>query len=280
MSMTHSDETREDWQAVGDAALEKQYCLWAIPAAMCLAALFNISGLGHALQRIFLSMPVHELGHAVTAWFCGFSAIPTVWKTLIPESRGFVAPLILAAVIGHQLFRGWQANHMPAVWLCAALLLIQALCTFVMKEDTAQKWITFGGDGMGMVLAVLLIGSFHAGKNTQLYKGSLRWGFLVIGAAAFADIFGTWWRARRDPESIPFGAQDGIESDTVKLVDNWGWSHHELVTRYFTLGLVCLLAIGLVYAWGLWRVNREIATRQQAARREEWERRRKSSSPA
>jgi len=31
--------------------------------------------------------------------------------------------------------------------------------------------------------------SFYFGKETQLYEGGLRWGFLGIGAAGFADMF-------------------------------------------------------------------------------------------
>ena len=54
------------------------------------ALAFHAWPTGHCLQRTFLSMMVHELGHAVTAWWCGFGALPGLWKTLIPETRGVV----------------------------------------------------------------------------------------------------------------------------------------------------------------------------------------------
>ena len=49
--------------------------------ALILAALINRSAIGHTLQRTFLSMMVHEAGHAVTSWFCGFAAFPALWVT-------------------------------------------------------------------------------------------------------------------------------------------------------------------------------------------------------
>ena len=30
----------------------------------------------------------HELGHAITGWWCGFSAVPGLWKAMIPDRRG------------------------------------------------------------------------------------------------------------------------------------------------------------------------------------------------
>lgn len=280
--LIYTDDTPEGWQSVKNLTLERQFCLWAIPAMLFVAMMFNITSLGHFLQRTFLTMPVHELGHAVTAWFCGFAAIPMPWRTLAPEARGVTAPLILAGLLGLQLFRGWQADRKPVVYVCSVLLFMQALGTFILKHDTAQQWIIFGGDGIGMVFAVLLIGSFYAGKDTQIYKGALRWGFLVIGAATFVDIFGTWWRAYRNEAQIPFGTSGGEASDMMKLVETWQWTLQEVVMRYLTLGFACMLVIALIYAWGLWRVNQEVDARQRVAKREERERRRKAprDSPA
>ncbi len=205
---------------VEDPLLEWKLCVAAIPIALCLALAFHF--FMPFLQRTFLGMPVHELGHAVTAWFCGHWAVPTLWKTLIAETRGFVAPI-----------------------------------TLVLKAKTADMLITFGGDGMGMVLGVLLMSTFFFGKSTQLYKGWLRWGFLVIGSAAFVDMFATWWAARSDFGAVPFGEQEGVGlSDATKLVDDHGWTTDALIHRYVTLGIFCLVALALVYAWGVLRARR------------------------
>ena len=85
---------------------------------------------------------------------------------------------------------------------------------------TARIIVVFGGDGVGMILATLLMGSFFFGKRTQLYKGSLRWGFVVIGAVAFVDILSTWFKGRFDWDAIPLGSQDG--QDAVEEFDGFG----------------------------------------------------------
>lgn len=52
--------------------------------------------------------------------------------------------------------------------------------------------------------------------------GSLRWGFVVIGAAAFVDIYATWWNARKDDSAIPYGTTGGMATDAMTLVDAYG----------------------------------------------------------
>lgn len=245
----------------------------AIPVTLCIAIAFHASGLGAALQRIFLTMPVHEFGHAVTAWFCGYAAIPTLWKTMVPETRGFVAPLALLGALGYLVFRARRAKKPFLVYAGAALILLQAVATLGISQKTAHMWITFGGDGMGMILATLLMASLYFGKNTQLYKGSLRWGFVVIGAAAFVDIYATWWKSRTDQSAIPYGTTGGMATDAMTLVDVHGWSLQTLVSRHVVLGLCCLIALALVYAWGVRRAKSEVNARRLKQTRAGWENR-------
>jgi hypothetical protein len=261
---------RGEWRHVSDAQLEWRFCVGAIPIALCIAMAFQASGLGAALQRIFLTMPVHEFGHAVTAWFCGYAAIPTLWKTLVPETRGFVAPLALAGGFGYMMYRAHAANKPLVLYAGGALILLQLAGTLIIKPDTARMLITFGGDGMGMILAILLMASFFFGKSTQLYKGSLRWGFVVIGAASFVDIYATWWKARTDDNAIPYGTTGGMATDAMTLVDTHGWTLQFLVQRYVVLGVCCLIVLALIYAWGVWRAKSEMEARRLAEKRMEW----------
>lgn len=275
----HAEEAPEEWKQVDDPELEWKFCLAGIPVALSLAVAFNASGLGGALQRIFLTMPVHEFGHAVTAWFCGFDAIPTLWKTVVfGETRGLVAPLALFGALGYMVYRAHGAGRRPLVYAGGALIVLQAIGTFGIEPDTALMLIAFGGDGAGMILAALLMGCFFFGKNTQLYKGSVRWGLVVIGAAAFVDMFATWVRARRNDQDIPYGTTGGMASDAMTLIDGYGWTAQALVNRYFLLGVCCLIALALVYAWGVWRARSEIEARRLARQRAERAKRRREVS--
>jgi hypothetical protein len=245
-----------DAVVVDDPVLEWKLCVAAIPAALALGVAFHL--LTPSLQRIFFGMPVHELGHAVSAWLCGYFAIPTLWKTLIPESRGFVAPVILAGALGYGMYKAWLAEKPGYLVLLGAALLVQAFGTLVISENTAEMLFTFGGDGMGMVLAALLMASFFFGKRTELYKGWLRWGFLLIGAAAFVDMFGTWWMAQFNADVIPFGENEGSGlSDPMKLLEEYRWPTKTLVRRYVLVGCASLAGLIAVYAWGVLRARRK-----------------------
>jgi hypothetical protein len=264
-------EAPEEWKEVSDAELELKFCIAAIPAALLFAMAFHASGFGAALQRIFLTMPVHEFGHALTAWFCGYTAIPTLWKTLVPETRGFIAPVLLAGAIGYMMYQARESDKPVWLYAGAALLVPQVACTFVISAKNANMLITFGGDGMGMIIAIVLMASFFFGKRTQLYKGSLRWGFVVIGAASFVDIYATWWKSRKDDNAIPYGTTGGMATDAMKLVDDHGWTLPLLVHRYVVLGVCCLITLACIYAWGVWRAKTELEARRAAEKKAAWE---------
>ena len=247
-------------EGVDDPELEWKFCVAAIPAMLTLATVFHVAGWGQFLQRTFFTMPVHEFGHAVAAWLCGYSAIPTLWKTMVPDSRGFIVPVLLAGGLGWLVYRAWRAENRLVVALGGAVLLLAAIGTLGLREKTANMLIVFAGDALGMVLGTLLMMSFFFGKDTQLYKGSLRWGFVAIGAAAYVDMFGTWWAARKDKGRIPFGEMEGTGlTDATKLVDDHGWTVDQLVNRHVAVGVACLLALIAVYAWGVWTAKSKIS---------------------
>lgn len=228
----------------------------AIPVALAAALLFHSCDSGHFVQRTALTMPLHELGHAVTAWWSGFAAIPSLWKTLIPEARGVVAPVVVAAATGLAIWRGWISDR---TWL-AALGLGLAVCQLIATTaaaTTAQMWITFGGDAGAMVLGTGLMLGFFVGPDSRLRDGGLRFGLLGIGAAALVDTVSTWWTARTDPDVIPFGEIEGVGlSDPSKLDEYYNWTAAQIVHRYVVVGVACLALLVAVWLWSTWRAYR------------------------
>lgn len=244
----------EDLAAVGDLNLEWKLCAVGIPAMLVIALIVKATGPGAMLQRFLFGMPVHEVGHAVTAWLCGFWAIPTLWVTITPDERGIVAPLLLLGGMGYAMHRAWLAQAQALLVAGTVVLLLQATGTLLIREQTAQALIVFGGDAMGMILATLLMASFFFGKTTQLYKGALRWGFGVMGASAFVDMYSTWWAARWRDGDVPYGVfESGMRSDSLRMVEDYGWTEAILIHRYYVLGLTCLAALALIYTWGVRR---------------------------
>ncbi|MFT7472739.1 MAG: hypothetical protein ACI8XU_002643, partial [Kiritimatiellia bacterium] len=61
------------------------------PSMLAFAFLVQLSGYGTSIQRIAFTMPVLELGHATVAGFCGFNAVPTLWKTISSRNRSIAA---------------------------------------------------------------------------------------------------------------------------------------------------------------------------------------------
>ena len=169
----------------------------------------------------------------------------------------------VAAGLGYGVFRCWRTHRPWAVFLLVALAA-QAYCTFGLSESKARSLFVWGGDGGCMILGTLLMLSLYARKRSQLRVGWLRWGFLVIGAAAFADGFATWWAARTDREVIPFGEVEGrCQSDPTVLVFQQGFSIPGMVNGYVWLGIACLVVLLAAYVWGL-RANHEVGEAEEA----------------
>lgn len=228
----------------------------AIPAAFVLALLFHASPTGHQLQRTFLTMIPHELGHAVTAWLSGFAAIPSLWKTMIYEGRNVLVILVVAAGNGALAWHGWRSERHGLLGAGLALGALQLLLMMA-SNDTAMAAFTFGGDGGAMVLGTLLVLTFFAPEGSAFRKGGLRYGLLAIGAATVVDTFATWWRGRTDPRAIPYGEIEGVGlSDPSKLEQLHGWATRDMVERYVLLGALCIAVIAAVWAYGVYTARR------------------------
>ena len=241
-----------------DAPQEWKIRAGALPVAVALALLFHSWDLGHFAQRTALTMPLHELGHAITGWWCGFAAVPTLWKTMIPETRGVIVPVVLLAASGYVGWRGWTTDRMGLVALAGAALALQFLGTVASSVDSAHEMFTFGGDAGAMVLGTVLMMLFFVGPESKLRAGGLRYGLLGIGAAALVDTFATWWRARKDHDVIPFGEIEGVGlSDPSKLDEVYGWTVPQIVDRYVMVGTVCVLALVAVWVRATWITYRD-----------------------
>ncbi len=247
--------TSFEWDAA-DADLEARLRTWAIPAVLAGSFLLAHVPFARFFMRVFFGMWVHEIGHAATAWLCGFPAVPGPWFTPIASERHpLFALLVIGGAAAAAAYR-WRAGARATACAFAALAVTAVFCSALLPQPAARQLILFMGDGGCLVLGTLLMLTVYAPEESAIRRGWLRWGFLVIGAASFADVFVLWWGARSNPDLIPFGMNEGRGlSDPSALSDQFGWSADQLVHRYVALGCVCVVAITLAY-YSAWRGRR------------------------
>ena len=242
-----------EWE-LSETRLEGRLRTGAIPLVLGGAFLIVSIGPGHFLVRVFFSMWVHELGHATTAWLCGFPAFPGPWLTPMAQSRSGVFGFLVFVVLAAAVFWALRSERRRLAAALGALLAVQLFCSLALAEPRAKQLIVFMGDGGCLVLGTLLMLTVYAPEESALKRGWLRWGFLVIGAGAFADVFAQWWASRKDFDRIPFGMNEGVGlSDPSVLSQTYSWSTDQIVGRYVALGCVCLVILGAAYAYGLLR---------------------------
>jgi hypothetical protein len=242
------DEVREFWLRI-----------FAVPLALLVSWLLVKSSVGHVLVRVFFSMWIHELGHAITAWFCGFMAIPGPWFTSVMEGRSVTVGVLLLGGLVCLFMRSYLRAKWMFVITAIILLVIQFYFTIVISLQKAREWIVFGGDAGNMALGVLLMISFYANSKSSIRTGWTRWGYLIIGAISYMDAFEQWWASRSDPERIPYGENQGSGlSDPSKLVESFGWNQNQMINAYVTLASLCFLLLIAAYLWGLWNAREMI----------------------
>lgn len=244
-----------------EAVFEHRLRTWATPVALLVSYVVLSSNFGAFAARL-ITMPFHELGHAMTAWFCGRSAFPSLWVTAL-FGRSYFLALMLAAALGAWAWWGWRRRQWLWVACAAVLLVIQAVGTLRLSPQTVDMLITFNGDGGMMVLGTVMMLTIYAPAGSYLHKQALRWGFLVLGALSLMDGFLTWWKSKKDFSAIPFGRMEGVGlSDASKLVGMpHDWGEHQLIGRYLTVAAVCFAVLAGVYVVQFVRGRARLAAR-------------------
>src|SRR3954447_26134259 len=125
-----------------DPAVERRIHQLGIPLALVLALAVARSGL-RGIARTFLTMWVHEIGHALTAWWCGFGAFPGPWRTPISEGRLWYVSVALAGALGYAAFRAWKAEANARCLGLGALLFLQVILTLGLRPRAAEMLFTF-----------------------------------------------------------------------------------------------------------------------------------------
>src|SRR5436853_324174 len=124
-----------------DVRQELKYRVLSLPMALVLAR-FGVATIPFLIR--LLAMMVHETGHAVTAWLCGFWATPGIWFTPVSLDRSGWITISVIAILAGIAFRAWKTERPHLIVAGAAVLVVQLICTRL-SYSQAQALIVFGG---------------------------------------------------------------------------------------------------------------------------------------
>ena len=176
--------------------------------------------------------------------------------------------LAVAGGLAYAGWRGWTEERRSLFVAAAALLVVQLFCTLVLPARSAQTFVTYSGGVGSLAFGAALLATFFAPPGHKLHRDWLRWGFLVLGAAAFADTFVQWWQARTDFEAAGLGQfESGELTDPSKLL-GLGWTLPGLTRQYLAIGVASLLAVGVTQFFHVRRTRAELERLERDWQRE------------
>ena len=237
---------------------------FALPAALLLGWLVN-----KAMPTVaaFLAMWLHESGHAITAWFCGYAAFPTAWITLISDERGRWISLVLVALLALGGYVAFRKERWFLVAVSAAVILL-VIAGNLQTEFRAHMLTTFWGEGGAYVLSTVLMMTFYARPDSPITRNQVRWGLLILGAIAFWSVYSRWSGGFENIAQYLEDTDERGPSDMMQLTTMYGWSIYALVHRYWQLGNACMVALAAAYTAGLLQARRleaELAVEARSA---------------
>ena len=230
------------------------------PVLLAVTWAITISPLGFFLKGFHVWM--HEFGHAVPAWLCGYRAtpLPFGWTPVEPVYSHFVYWGLLL-LFGILFAAGVKERKVWAMIVAVGCAGVQYYMTWTMPEHRQEFWWSaFGGVGGEFVLSTLLMLAFWVQLPEKFRWGACRYVFFFIGATSLIAIWVRWGDVYRGLEEIPFGSmingEDDAGGDMNKLMDGYGWKKFTIRRTYWLLGWGCWAALGLMWLAFALRLNR------------------------
>lgn len=235
---------------------EIQTNIYGLPMAFLIAFAINfINPLAW-----FISMWVHECGHATIAWFSGYRAMVTFAGTIISFDRSLFVYFGILILIGLTFYSAWKEDKKTTMIICIVFAIIQFVLTWQTSYSTYRMLLYFAGIGGEFYLSTLLIIAFYWRLPEKFYWEFWRFFALIIGATTFWGNFTKWHRISKGKADIPWGTFWGGRGDSggdLNILNNEvGWSANQIINTYNILGFMCFLVIIVTYLYYLWKINR------------------------
>lgn len=207
----------------------------------------------------FISIWIHELGHASLAWFSGYRAMVTFAATMVFFQHSLFVYFGIVFLISLSIYYAWKEKKKGIIIFFVVLLIVQFIFTWIIPRSTFGMLLAFAGIGGEFYLSTLFIISFYWRLPNGFYWEFWRYIFLVWGMITFWGSWTKWQKIRVGKSQIPWGTfwsgRGDSGGDLNILSEQHGWTIDKIIITYNTLGFICFLVILSVYFYHLWCSN-------------------------
>ena len=243
-----ADRAFHDWKLV----------VFPLPVAALGSLVFKFLGPLDHIPTYLITIPTHELGHALMAWLNGHFAlplgvlIPMAAVTQVSQSRSVAVSLIAMIALGWVAYRSFRESRWFPALTSSVLILATLICSWSIPDRDSMLLITWAGCGGEFILGTLFVSAFF-------HRAPLRWRwdffrFPVMGAGTYALVSAwlQWHRIASGARSLPIGSfldTGSSGGDMGALLNTYGWAQARIIGSYVTLGRVCLAVVVLQYVY-------------------------------
>jgi len=234
-----------------DPELPEEQARWGPLVLLLLGALAAFTPLSYFFQW-FVSIPFHELGHALCAWLDSRKATPL--GALIPvfawtsfEEPSLWVGLLIFFLLAQGLLRSYWSHSFFLVVTFCLLLFLWALLSFFVGHERSQMWIVWAGQGGEFILSTWVLLGFYFYFPKKWHWPFFRW---VLGfAGSFGLLFSCrkWFGVALFGEPLPLGTVWGGSEDSGgdlnQLIGHYLWTPRQIGFSYTRLAFACFAVL-------------------------------------
>ncbi|MTF40629.1 J domain-containing protein [Cyanobacterium aponinum] len=213
----------------------------------------------------FISVWIHELGHATLAWFSGYRAMVTFAATIVSFEHSLFVYFGILFLLLLTIYSTWKENKKYIIIFLVFLIFLQFILTWTISRSTYGMLLAFAGIGGEFYLSTLFIISFYWNLPQRFYWEFWRYIFLIWGMITFWGSWTRWQKIKVGKSQIPWGTfwsgRGDSGGDLNILRNQHDWGIERIINTYNTLGFICFLVILFVYFYNLWISNPNLRLR-------------------
>jgi hypothetical protein len=203
------------------------------------------------------SVYMHELGHASSAMFSGYAALPLPLFTFWTTTPSLFAKCMVFLLCALMVFQGWR--YKSNLWIVLGIVMILIQIKMTTSPWHRQEMIMIAGGCGGEIVFGTLFSLLWFYEMPRVARWDFwRFIFLPIGLYSLWSSSLMWHAAVGDSSLIPWGSIVGGDGDMDRLVRDFGWKPVELASMYWKMCRYSWILIGIHYAFGIYKITNSL----------------------